>query len=287
MTFVPFSSFARCARVLDRRRLGKQRVEAFQIWTILNSVRLGAEALGLPVFPPVKDDETLEDRRYRFAWYDSTVKILRASPERWVARLPPGRTSLPSSLGVLFPPTNLRMSSVPRGTSLLRFRAEDISCFDDRHVTLRTGRVVPRSATFLAPDEYFINLGFASHSVIRYWLGYEDSLADYINAMVDEWIRRGYSSNFPFLMTPPNSPVPPIFRSGEDNSVRLSHRASLLRKELAGFEPPHYLRIASFTSLPFEVLSRGYGWYRPDGTLYFAPPTVPLSIHFKRIVRVA
>jgi len=30
-TFLPYADFARCAEVLDPRRLGKQRVEALQI----------------------------------------------------------------------------------------------------------------------------------------------------------------------------------------------------------------------------------------------------------------
>ena len=34
-TFLPYASFPRCARVLDYRRLGKQRVEAKQILQIL------------------------------------------------------------------------------------------------------------------------------------------------------------------------------------------------------------------------------------------------------------
>ena len=34
-TFLPSKSFKRCARVLDRQRCGKQRVEAWQIYQIL------------------------------------------------------------------------------------------------------------------------------------------------------------------------------------------------------------------------------------------------------------
>ncbi|GAC1479267.1 MAG: MSMEG_6728 family protein [Candidatus Dormibacteria bacterium] len=35
-TFLPYPSFRQTARVLDRARLGKQRVEALQVWRALN-----------------------------------------------------------------------------------------------------------------------------------------------------------------------------------------------------------------------------------------------------------
>lgn len=43
-TFLPYSDFAESARVLDYRRLGKQRVEAFQL---LNVIR-GVDKFGVP-----------------------------------------------------------------------------------------------------------------------------------------------------------------------------------------------------------------------------------------------
>ena len=40
-TFLPFPDFDQCAKVLDYRRLGKQRVEAYQIWQTLTGVNAG------------------------------------------------------------------------------------------------------------------------------------------------------------------------------------------------------------------------------------------------------
>lgn len=40
-TFLPYASFKQSAEVLDRQRLGKQRVEAKQIWTALNDPGYG------------------------------------------------------------------------------------------------------------------------------------------------------------------------------------------------------------------------------------------------------
>ena len=41
MTFAPFLSVEECAKALDYRRLGKQRVEAYQIWRTLMGISKG------------------------------------------------------------------------------------------------------------------------------------------------------------------------------------------------------------------------------------------------------
>lgn len=43
-TFLPYSDFMRSAKVLDYKRLGKQRVEAWQIYTILKTLKANPEA---------------------------------------------------------------------------------------------------------------------------------------------------------------------------------------------------------------------------------------------------
>lgn len=47
-TFLPYSSYQECARVLDWKRLGKQRVEAQQILRLLEDLEIVAAALNLP-----------------------------------------------------------------------------------------------------------------------------------------------------------------------------------------------------------------------------------------------
>lgn len=47
-TFAPLTDFADCARVLDRQRLGKQRVECGQILASLASIRVHESGLALP-----------------------------------------------------------------------------------------------------------------------------------------------------------------------------------------------------------------------------------------------
>ena len=40
-TFVPFADIHKCAQALDYRRLGKERVEAYQLWRALNGLTKG------------------------------------------------------------------------------------------------------------------------------------------------------------------------------------------------------------------------------------------------------
>jgi len=40
-TFLPYSNFNRCAKILDNKRLGKQRVEAYQIMQALKNPNYG------------------------------------------------------------------------------------------------------------------------------------------------------------------------------------------------------------------------------------------------------
>ena len=47
-TFLPYSDFKRCAKVLDYKRLGKQRVEAKQIIDILENYEALAKTLSIP-----------------------------------------------------------------------------------------------------------------------------------------------------------------------------------------------------------------------------------------------
>ena len=71
-TFLPYKSFAKSARVLDNKRLGKQRVEAYQI---LNTL-LG-RSVGWSNHPAVKMWRGCEGSLYDYA---------RAVCDEWAAR---------------------------------------------------------------------------------------------------------------------------------------------------------------------------------------------------------
>jgi hypothetical protein len=91
-TFLPYDSFSRSASVLDRRRLGKQRVETLQILRTL-----AGETSGWANHPAVKMWEGFEpalmryglqiclewsERGYRDTCFDKIAKFVRYFPWR-------------------------------------------------------------------------------------------------------------------------------------------------------------------------------------------------------------
>jgi hypothetical protein len=66
------------------------------------------------------------------------------------------------------------------------------------------------------------------HPAVRMWAGYEGALTVYMNACIDEWMRRGYVNNMERGAVV-NGVVPPPWLG--DERLHSSHRASLLRKD--------------------------------------------------------
>lgn len=80
--------------------------------------------------------------------------------------------------------------------------------------------------------------GWVNHPAVKMWKGYEPALIQYVVAMCDEWVSRGYKDtckdkvlaigeSFPSAVT-----TPPWL---DDPEVQLSHRSNLVRKL-----PEHY-----------------------------------------------
>jgi len=89
--------------------------------------------------------------------------------------------------------------------------------------------------------------GWKGHPAVLMWRGYESALAMYSDAMVDEWIRRGYRNTMR-LYRPHVAASPPWLG---DDRLHLSHRSNLLRKD-----PDHYAR---------------FGWLVEPNMAYFWP----------------
>jgi len=93
------------------------------------------------------------------------------------------------------------------------------------------------------------------HPTVRMWAGYEDALRLYMNACIDEWVRRGFVNNMERAAASPDAPLPPWLG---DERLHASHRASLLRKS-----PSFYRR---------------YGWTDDPCTPYFWPEGMELEV---------
>ncbi len=74
--------------------------------------------------------------------------------------------------------------------------------------------------------------GWRNHPAVRMWEGYENALASYYNAMVTEWVRRGFHNTMELEVIGMPIIMPPWIRR---RSINLAYRSNLLRKD-----PTHY-----------------------------------------------
>lgn len=86
---------------------------------------------------------------------------------------------------------------------------------------------------------------WARHPAVRMWRGYEQSLLVYHDAMIREWIHRGYRNNMPFRGARSVSHTPPWLG---DEAFHRSHQSNLLRKDYAHYSP-HFPGVP--TDLPY------------------------------------
>ena len=91
--------------------------------------------------------------------------------------------------------------------------------------------------------------GWINHPAVGMWRGCEPALSAYMNAMIDEWEKRGYRNNMFRIALPPEYALPPWMG---DAAFHASHRSNLLRKD-----PGHY---------------RHYWPDEPDDLPYIWPP---------------
>ncbi len=93
--------------------------------------------------------------------------------------------------------------------------------------------------------------GWRHHPAVKMWRGYEDALGLYLNAMIDEWERRGFRNTmkrYPITQPLPSVPLPPWLGNP---TLHASHRSNLLRKA-----PEHYSQ---------------FGWSEPPTLPYYWP----------------
>lgn len=69
--------------------------------------------------------------------------------------------------------------------------------------------------------------GWRHHPAVAMWRGYEDALGSYMNAMISEWIWRGYKNTMALYPAPESPEMPPWL--GVD-TLHAAYRSNLLRK---------------------------------------------------------
>lgn len=93
--------------------------------------------------------------------------------------------------------------------------------------------------------------GWMNHPAVHMWRGYDNALQLYINAMIDEWRRRGFHNTMQYYDLAHKKIEMPWWLG--DPRLHNSHKSNLLRKE-----PAYY---------------RQFGWDVPEDLPYFWPVT--------------
>lgn len=93
-----------------------------------------------------------------------------------------------------------------------------------------------------------LSKGWTNHPATRMWRGYEPALCIYHDAMIDEWVGRGFNNSMRRLASQHPAIMPPWLGR---HDLHASHRSNLLRKA-----PDHYER---------------FGWREPPNLEYVWP----------------
>jgi hypothetical protein len=76
--------------------------------------------------------------------------------------------------------------------------------------------------------------GWRNHPAVKMWRGYEDALGYYMNAMIDEWVERGYKNTMVKIVPRWPCDMPPWLG---DNDFHRAHQSNLIRKDAAHYGP--------------------------------------------------
>ena len=205
-TFLTDANFSVSASSLDSRRLGKQRVEGLQILRLIEHLTFCAKYFRDPI-PP--------DHRQRREWIRSIVRKYQALPYRFIIR----------------------------ETSIRLFIQVDLNVFRQIPKKMHFKKPITIEGIEIHPSDIVMSFGFVYHPAVQMWLGHKDALCAYINAHIQEWIRRGNANTMKIYA------IPEVYSRPEwtyDEKIHRIHRASLLKKEKERNESPWYIQQDTF-----------------------------------------
>ncbi|AYV86002.1 MAG: hypothetical protein Solivirus3_2 [Solivirus sp.] len=177
-TFLLDEDFRRSASKLNSQRLGKQRVEAQQILTILENLSILAQLFNIPSLP----QETYLPREMRAEWIKVVVTCFKNTKVSAI------RYSSCGKIEALY-----SKSSFPRkiaSNETLYLGTDGIFYLYKSNQCIASGN----SSQFLLPGDRLITSSYMNHPIITAWLGYNNALKYYINCHIDEWISRGFQN---------------------------------------------------------------------------------------------
>ena len=249
-TFLTSPDYRISASNLDSARLGKQRVEAYQILLILQDFDIVRQHFDMPL--PTEPLEYASWIKEILSKYKATNKYLFCyeGQTRWLDK--DEHIYEPISNDKIILRSNHKVFIAhPRQTTSFSF--------------------IPRNKVKL-PGDRIIKFGFANHPAVRMWLCHNDSLRLYINAHIEEWISRGNKNNME-LFAIENPEIIPAPSWTQDPIMHQNHKAALYRKEVVRKETPWYQKKDDFkdADIYYESLPKSNPKSSSDFSHYIWP----------------
>ena len=225
-TFLVDHDFLTSARKLDKRRLGKQRVEAYQILTILQNLHMLATILQISAFPIQDVTKTKAQRdewiHYVLAKFKSTgIKAIHICIESQTVRYYYNKEEYPIR---------------PTSEEELNYQDGVVTHFRRLKRSIKLLNSGPRER-FVFPDDYFITSGWVMNPAVSMWLGFEETLKLYINAHIQAWKERGYRNTMSTYNLVSCSTHPAWI--GED--IFTNFKSTLIEREIERSEAGWYI----------------------------------------------
>jgi len=230
-TFVTSSNFKTSAKVLDFKRLGKQRVEAKQILDICKKLHHWANYYNiiLEKWKPEQQEKTKLQIKNIVCYVKSDIK----------------------NNVIHFFDSLIGEWTIINKKPSIKIPCGKIWMLENKNI-IYNKKIYKRKDVKL-PNDIIGTTGFVYHPVIKMWIGFEDALSHYINCHIKEWINRGYKNNMYIIDHSDYFEIPQWVNK---TSFKL-HKSMLLQKEILRNEPDWYSKKTSFVSC-YEYLTN-YG----------------------------
>lgn len=248
-TFLTSADFAKSAKSLDKARLGKQRVEAFQILNLISDLKLLSNLLEIKLDPKNLKFSILQIfRAYKqlpcllvVDKSDSTnfrIDKYLTFTQTTIKVLPTGEETCETKDVVLDNPYPELIRPPPQLRIFLNEEGEEVEKETTYFMSIQHD---PEPS----PSQRVVRVGFANHPAVRMWFWHETALKAYINAHIDEFCERGCNNTMERYEIPSSVSKP---KWCSDPKFHQCHRAALLEKEVQRNEKPWYINKKKFVS---------------------------------------
>lgn len=250
----PSNYYSSSAELLDKVRLNKQITEASQIYDILFCLHKISQLLKWDLCPSA---ESVSDSPYKVAQkYLQRVKWFEETNKKYLTQ----NKCLVKNRGKYY--------FAPRDNLPLKLHSNKKYQIQGDKVIYQ-GKEYSREDVFLTKegDRVYTLKGYSSHTIIKMWIGYEESLKMYINDHLYEFNNNRYTKTSrlchhsypPFTLNQPENIIHPWWLRLTD-LVIISHQVNLYRKEIYRQEKEWYIHIFDYQDSYFEEWVKKYGY---------------------------